>query len=58
MVVELPLQDLVREVDAQLLEAIGGHDLEAEDVQDADVRRLSATLLAVVLRQGRTAASG
>lgn len=38
MVVELTLQDLVREIDAQLLEAVGTHDLKPEDVKDANER--------------------
>lgn len=36
--VELSLQDLVREVDAELLEAVRGHDLEPEDIQDTNER--------------------
>ena len=34
--VELLLQPLVGEVDAELLERVGLEDLEAEDVEDAD----------------------
>ena len=33
---EVRLQLLVRVVDQQLLEAVGGEDLRAKDVQDAD----------------------
>lgn len=36
--IELPLQNLVREVDAQLLEAVCGHDLETFDGAKNEVR--------------------
>lgn len=34
--VELSLQNLIGKVDAQLLEAVGGHYLKPEDVQDTN----------------------
>lgn len=45
MLVELPLQDLVGVVDTELLEAIRVHDLEPEDVQDADEAAFRTPLL-------------
>ena len=36
LLVELTLQHLIREINAQLLEAIDLHNLEAENVEDAD----------------------
>lgn len=45
VMVELALKDLVGEVDAQLLEAVVRHNLEAEDVEDPDESALGLALL-------------